>query len=186
MSLYYNCWKGFFAYQVITKGFVLAQGLRRKTAESLQHPAIRLSLATNIFTIINCIYTIMPCPHSVFHLISSHRLISLSRSGLGLQMSSLHISKNLYTARKLVLVIFQLSYYGMMIFIVLSIRLLLSYISRKFSPHFMPSHQYTVTDIGRQSHRPVIFLYVKGAQVWDSRSHCKVPFRNFQTCNNIL
>jgi hypothetical protein len=66
----------------------------------------------------------------------------------------------IYTARKLVLVIFQLSHYGMMIFIVLSIRLLLSHISRKFSPHFMPAHQYTVTDIGRQSHRPVIFLYV--------------------------
>jgi hypothetical protein len=36
----------------------------------------------------------------------------------------------------------------------------LIHISRKFSPHFMPAHQYTVTDIGRQSHRPVIFLYV--------------------------
>jgi hypothetical protein len=123
---------------------LLILGPAKEDSRKLMHPAIRLSLATNIFTTINCIYTIMPSLHFVFHPISSHRLIFLSRIGLGLQMSSLHISINLYTARKLVLVIFLLSHYGMMIFIVLSIRLFsLTYKSQIFTSSHAISPVYS-------------------------------------------
>jgi hypothetical protein len=40
-------------------------------------------------------------------------------------------------------------------FIILSIRLFTPINKPSLPPHFMTQHQYTATDIGRQSHRPV-------------------------------
>jgi hypothetical protein len=102
-----------------------------------------VSFAAKAFTVIklHTVYTIMPCQHLSFHLISSHISSILSRTGLGLQMSYLHISEPLLSSEAGTGNL-QLAYYGMMIFIFLSIRLFTSIYKLLPSPHIMPLHQY--------------------------------------------
>ncbi len=96
----------------------------------------------------------MRCQHLSLHHISSHLPIILSRIRTRPTNVLPSYFYNLYSARKLILVIFQLSHYGMMIFIILSIRLFTPIDKPSLPPHFMPHHQYAATNIGRQSHWP--------------------------------
>ena len=128
----------------------------------------------------------MRCQHLSLHTISSHISISLSRIRTRPTNVLPSYFYNHCSARTLILVIFQLSHYGMMIFIILSIRLFTPIDNPSLPFHFMPQHQYAATDIGRQSHRPAsnesLFFYIFTKNLMPIIQYvCKIHLRIFET-----